>query len=189
MSAARTRRSPFCGRGVVAANSRIGGQGGLAAYNRVLPPDDHDRIRMTAPDTPGPSAPDDFPPTTVPAGVADTSDDDFSAPPDLWSNEVPPVLSSAPPLAAPSPTEGFDRRVYIPDAEGWQARIKHGWDNDYCYAKSPGQDYFHLLLNGEIYIQKEHEKFCLNCAVRLGLVTTDRLYWQNGPRPPRPTPL
>ena len=99
------------------------------------------------------------------------------------------VPSEAPASSSPSPQGGLDRRVYIPEPEGWKARIKLGWDNDYCYAKSPGQDYFHLLLNGEVYIQKEHEKFCLNCAVRLGLVTNDRLYWQNGPRPPRPTPL
>ena len=114
----------------------------------------------------------------------------------MTSDSLDPTPSSAPgspaaPHSVPgSPLpDGIDRRVYIPEPEGWKARIKLGWDNDYCYAKTPGQDYFHLLLNGEVYIQKEHEKFCLNCAVRLGLVTTDRLYWQNGVRPPRPAPL
>lgn len=149
---------------------------------------------MTAPDPVGPSLPDDLPrgtaaaAGTVPSGAEETTSGELSAPLDLWSDHVPPVLAAEPKLPPP-PTDGFDRRVYLPDIEGWHARIKQGWDNDYCYAKSPGQDYFHLLLNGEVYIQKEHEKFCLNCAVRLGLVTTDRLYWQNGPRPPRPTPL
>ena len=117
-----------------------------------------------------------------------TSDSLGPTPPDLWSELPPPNVPAAPAMASPLP-DGVDRRVYIPEPEGWKAAIKLGWDNDYCYAKTPGQDYFHLLLNGEVYIQKEHEKFCLNCAVRLGLVTTDRLYWQNGVRPPRPTPL
>jgi hypothetical protein len=83
----------------------------------------------------------------------------------------------------------FDRRVYIPDHEGWIARIKVGWDNDYCFGKNPGQDYYHLLLNGEIYVQRDQEKFCLNCAVRMGFLSTDRLYWQNGPRPTPKPPL
>ncbi len=64
-------------------------------------------------------------------------------------------MSDTPP--APDPQ---DRRVYIPEPEGWKARIKIGWDNDYCYAKSPAaRTISTCLLNGEVYIQKEHEKF------------------------------
>ena len=73
-----------------------------------------------------------------------------------------------------------DLRLYAPRPEGWEAHLKHGWDKEYCFSKGPDEDYFHLLLNGEIYLQRDTEKYCLNCALRLGLLTTDRLYWQRG---------
>lgn len=74
-----------------------------------------------------------------------------------------------------------DARLYLPQNEGWQARVKQGWEQTFCYTKNPGEDYFHLLLAGEIYLQRGDEKLCLNCALRHGLVTTDRLYWQRRP--------
>jgi hypothetical protein len=73
-------------------------------------------------------------------------------------------------------------RIYAPEAEAWKAHIKVGWDKEYCYSKFPGQDYLHLLLNGEIYLQSKDEKLCLTCALRKGILTEDRLYWQNKPR-------
>jgi hypothetical protein len=82
-----------------------------------------------------------------------------------------------------------DQRLYIPEPDGWQAQIKRSWDNEYCYAKSPGEDYFHLLLGGELYIQHGDEKYCLNCALRRGLITTNRLFWQKrGPALDIPEP-
>ena len=71
-----------------------------------------------------------------------------------------------------------DRRLYVP-LEGWQAHVKRGWEKEYCYAQNPGEDFFHLILSGEIYLQRDSEKYCLNCALRNGLVTGDRLYWQH----------
>ena len=56
--------------------------------------------------------------------------------------------------------------MYLPDAEGWQASIMRGTDRQYCYTKAPGQDYFHLIIPGEIYVQKGDEKLCLMCAIR-----------------------
>lgn len=75
-----------------------------------------------------------------------------------------------------------DDRLYLPRREGWTAHVKSGWEKEYCYQKNPGEDYFHLLLSGEIYLQRGDEKYCLNCARRMGLVTSDRLYWQRRPR-------
>jgi len=72
-----------------------------------------------------------------------------------------------------------DNRLYVPHAVDWKARLKQGWDKEYCYSKNPGEDYFHLLLNGEIYVQRGNEKYCLQCALRLGYVTHDRHYWQH----------
>ena len=72
-----------------------------------------------------------------------------------------------------------DARLYAHAPEGWEAHIKQGWDKDYCFAKAPGEDWFHLLMSGEIYLQHGTEKYCLNCALRRGILTTDRLYWQH----------
>jgi len=77
-------------------------------------------------------------------------------------------------------TSATDHRLYVPEHEGWEARLKRSWDNEYCYSANPGEDYFHLLLNGEIYLQRGDEKYCLNCALRQGILTTNRLYWQRG---------
>lgn len=82
------------------------------------------------------------------------------------------------PQAAP------DSRLYVPSSEDWRAVVKTGSERQYCYAKSPGDTHFHLILNGEIYLEGETEKLCLNCALRMGVVTTDRLFWQNRVRKP-----
>lgn len=74
-----------------------------------------------------------------------------------------------------------DARLYLPRQEGWQAHIKRSWQKEYCYLKNPGEDYFHLLISGEIYLQRGEEKYCLNCALRHGILTRDRLYWQRLP--------
>ena len=73
-----------------------------------------------------------------------------------------------------------DPRLYVSTPEGLQAHLKHGWEKEYCYLQNPGEDYFHLLVNGEIYLQRGNEKFCLNCALRRGIVSRDRLNWQYG---------
>lgn len=83
------------------------------------------------------------------------------------------------------PQELADCRLYVPRAEDWRAHVKQGWDKMYCYAKNPGEDYFHLIVGGEIYLQKGDDVLCLQCAARQGIVTNNRLYWQR--QPPRPT--
>ena len=75
-----------------------------------------------------------------------------------------------------------DIRLYIPEPHVWTVRVKLGWEKEYCYAKFPGQDYLHLLLSGEIFIEGRDERLCLTCAIRRGVITTDRLYWQNRPK-------
>lgn len=75
----------------------------------------------------------------------------------------------------------IDYRLYMPYPEGWKAHVKVGWDKSYCYAKHPGEDYFHLIMSGEIYLESGHEMYCLTCAMRQGLLTQDRLNWQKTP--------
>ena len=71
-----------------------------------------------------------------------------------------------------------DHRVYLPRPEGWKAHIKTSAEKEYCYFKNPGEDYFHLLVVGEIYLEHDGEFYCLTCAARRGVLTSNRLYWQ-----------
>ena len=80
-----------------------------------------------------------------------------------------------------SKTEQVEHRLFIPRPEGWSAEIKQNWDKEYCFRKREGEDYFHLLLAGEILIRHGDEVFCLECAHAMGILTTDRTYWQKGP--------
>ncbi len=76
-----------------------------------------------------------------------------------------------------------DRRMYVGEPETWEARVKRDSQREYCYARAPGENHFHLLIGGEVYLMRGHEKYCLNCAIRHGFVTSDRMHWQKGPRP------
>ncbi|NOX53239.1 MAG: hypothetical protein GXP27_02140 [Planctomycetes bacterium] len=71
-----------------------------------------------------------------------------------------------------------DLRIYIPRPQGWEIRIMTSGEREYCYLKHPGEDHFHLIVPGEVYMQHGEEKYCLNCARRINVVTTDRLFWQ-----------
>ena len=96
--------------------------------------------------------------------------------------------SNSPPT--PEPIDfATERRMYVPHFEGWSARIKTNWDKDYCFAKNPGEDYFHLLLCGEVFLENGAERLCLTCAQRRGVATNDRLYWQRGVRRAPPPAL
>jgi hypothetical protein len=35
---------------------------------------------------------------------------------------------------------------------------------------APGQDFYHRLLDGEIYLHRDDEKLCFDCAARRGLI-------------------
>ena len=78
--------------------------------------------------------------------------------------------------------ESFDdRRLYVPEREGWSAGVKDDRSKEYCFRQNPGEDFYHLLVAGEIYLQHGSEKYCLNCALRHGYATRDRAFWQKGP--------
>lgn len=75
-----------------------------------------------------------------------------------------------------------DLRLYVPYADGWKVHIKKDGIREYCYFRNPDQDWYHLILPGEIYLQYGENRFCLNCAMRYGHLTEERLFWQKGPR-------
>ncbi len=77
-----------------------------------------------------------------------------------------------------------DNRLYLPKHTGWEAVIKQNWEQEHCYVKNPGEDWFHLLSDGELYIQRGAEKYCLSCALHLKILTRNRLFWEKGSRGP-----
>jgi hypothetical protein len=84
----------------------------------------------------------------------------------------------------PSPEKDVpDIRLYVAQPEGWSAHVKQSWDKEYCFQKKPGEDYFHLLMHGEVYLEHDEEKYCLECALRRGTLTYNRINWQKGGRP------
>ena len=80
---------------------------------------------------------------------------------------------------APSVDSIPDTRLYVPDHEDWDVHINRDSERDFCYSKHPGEDWFHLILSGEISVARQHEKYCLRCALRMDFLTEDRLYWQH----------
>ena len=115
----------------------------------------------------------------------------------LSADDAPPVVPAMVPTES-TPIEGViessiidsrtadssidpipDTRLYVPDNEDWDVHIKRDSERLFCYSKHPGEDWFHLLLNGEIYVSRQHEKYCLRCALRMGFLTEDRLFWQH----------
>ena len=78
----------------------------------------------------------------------------------------------------PDNSTAANSRLYVTAPDDIEAVVKSDWAREYCYDKSPGDEHFHLIVGGEIYIRHGTEKLCLECALRKGLVTRDRLNWQ-----------
>src|SRR5207249_3012868 len=56
---------------------------------------------------------------------------------------------------------------------GWRIGVKAGSEREFCYMVAPGQDYYHRLLDGEIFLSHGEEKLCLSCADRRGLLASE----------------
>lgn len=82
----------------------------------------------------------------------------------------------------PAPEQ--DGRLYVPinDAENITIFVKTSSSKEYCFSKFPGEDHFHLLMHGEIVITNGHDLHCVDCALRHGFLTRDRLNWQHKSR-------
>lgn len=78
-------------------------------------------------------------------------------------------------ILAPAAT---DHRLYLVSPEDCEVVAKRTWEKEYCYSKAEGEDHFHLLQQGELYLRCNNEKLCLNCALKRELLTTNRQHWQ-----------
>jgi hypothetical protein len=54
---------------------------------------------------------------------------------------------------------------------GWRIGQKAGSEREFCYTIAPGQDYYHRLQDGELFVFLGDERLCLPCAARRGLLT------------------
>jgi len=60
-------------------------------------------------------------------------------------------------------------RLYVFEP-GWRVSIKRDSSREFCHAMAPGQDYYHRLLDGELYLHHGDERLCLACATRRGVI-------------------
>lgn len=91
-----------------------------------------------------------------------------------------PASESPPPVPDPFAP---DHRVYLVDPRGWRAKVQQSWDRLYCFGKRPGEDFHHLVMYGEVYLENDfQEVWCLECAIRSRALTRDRLHWQHEAR-------
>ena len=113
----------------------------------------------------------------LPEGFANL-DDLWDGPPADPPAEIVPDDSAKAETEKPGHSSG-DSRLYLPGwKEGWQVRLKTTWEREYCFAMNPGEEFHHLLMAGELYVQYDDEKYCLECARRRGVISEDRLYWK-----------
>jgi hypothetical protein len=66
--------------------------------------------------------------------------------------------------------ESLISRLFIREP-GWRVERKIGSERENCHSIAPGDDVYHRLADGEIYIFRGDEKLCLRCADRQGLLT------------------
>lgn len=67
---------------------------------------------------------------------------------------------------------GEPGRIFIHEP-GWQVVRKVGSTREFCYMMAPGQDYYHRLLDGELYLVLGDERICFACAERRGLLSRE----------------
>lgn len=80
-------------------------------------------------------------------------------------NPEPPLLAPpSPQLQAQLP------RLFLREP-GWRVALKVGSDRMFCYMMAPGQDHYHRLLDGEVYVYHGDERICLACASRRGILS------------------
>jgi hypothetical protein len=75
----------------------------------------------------------------------------------------------------PTPTSERTRppqRLFLRES-GWQIGMKVGSAREFCCMVAPGQDFYHRLLDGELYVYHGDERICLACAERRGLLSTE----------------
>lgn len=79
-------------------------------------------------------------------------------------------MSDANPPPVETRQDPGPRRLFIHEP-GWRIGQKVGSVREFCYMIAPGQDYYHRLLDGELFLFHGDERLCLACAERRGLLS------------------
>jgi hypothetical protein len=74
------------------------------------------------------------------------------------------------PNAAPDGNAAAEPRRMFVFERGWNVGMKTGSHRELCHMMAPGQDFYHRLGDGEVYVHQNTEKLCLSCAFRRGLI-------------------
>jgi hypothetical protein len=82
-----------------------------------------------------------------------------------------PGSSNNPPFQTPDDEDVAPPRRLFLFEPGWRTGVKSDSRREFCHAMTPGQDFYHRLLRGEVFLVRDDEKLCLECAARRGLIT------------------
>jgi hypothetical protein len=80
------------------------------------------------------------------------------------------------PQSTPSPdvddrdTTTTPSRLFLFESD-WRISVKTDSQRAYCYMRAPGQDFYHSLLDGEIFLSRGEQRYCMSCAIRRGLIS------------------
>ena len=74
-----------------------------------------------------------------------------------------------------------DRRIYVTDAK-WTPMLKSDDSRLLCHMANGEEGFYHRISSGEVYFEFGTEAYCLNCAVKKGIATTERPRLREGPR-------
>jgi hypothetical protein len=88
--------------------------------------------------------------------------------------------ASSPSPRSQYPYAGYDeepdltapRRIYLSEP-GWRIGVKIGSEREFCYMRAPGQEFYHRLLDGEVFVHRDDERLCWACATRRGLLVAE----------------
>lgn len=69
--------------------------------------------------------------------------------------------------------DGEDHRLYLAEP-GWHVAIKHDTEPLNCHLADSVDGFYHRILAGELYLAKETERLCLNCALKKGILNHER---------------
>lgn len=84
----------------------------------------------------------------------------------------------------PEDVEPVVPRLFLREP-GWTIALKAGSDREFCHSMAPGEDAYHRLSDGELYLRSPEEKLCLPCADRRGLLQYEPRGLRNPVRPPQ----
>src|SRR5690242_14275548 len=73
------------------------------------------------------------------------------------------------PTREDGPMNPEPRRLFVREA-GWQVGHKADSMREFCYMTAPGQDFYHRLDAGELFLYRGDERLCIPCAERRGLL-------------------